>query len=111
MHFTIEHLYGHHRKVSTPEDPASAPKNMSLYEFFPRTIVGGFRSAWRINPQQTGLTVLGSVVFVGLVYRIFGPIATLYQLAVALGSICYLEITNYIEHCGLQRKRLADGAY
>ena len=24
MHFTYEHLYGHHRKVATPEDPASA---------------------------------------------------------------------------------------
>ena len=26
MHFTYEHLYGHHRKVATPEDPASAEK-------------------------------------------------------------------------------------
>lgn len=24
MHFTYEHLWGHHRKVATPEDPASA---------------------------------------------------------------------------------------
>ena len=24
MHFAYEHLYGHHRKVATPEDPASA---------------------------------------------------------------------------------------
>lgn len=24
MHFTYEHLYGHHRRVATPEDPASA---------------------------------------------------------------------------------------
>lgn len=23
-HFTYEHLYGHHRRVATPEDPASA---------------------------------------------------------------------------------------
>ena len=26
MHFTYEHLYGHHRRVATPEDPASAEK-------------------------------------------------------------------------------------
>jgi alkane 1-monooxygenase len=24
MHFTYEHLYGHHKKVATPEDPATA---------------------------------------------------------------------------------------
>lgn len=23
-HFTYEHIYGHHRRVGTPEDPASA---------------------------------------------------------------------------------------
>ncbi len=24
IHFTYEHLWGHHKKVATPEDPASA---------------------------------------------------------------------------------------
>jgi alkane 1-monooxygenase len=24
MHFTYEHLWGHHKRVATPEDPASA---------------------------------------------------------------------------------------
>jgi len=24
MHFTYEHIWGHHKKVATPEDPASA---------------------------------------------------------------------------------------
>jgi alkane 1-monooxygenase len=24
MHFTIEHIYGHHRNVATPVDPATA---------------------------------------------------------------------------------------
>ena len=111
MHFTIEHLYGHHKRVSTPDDPASAPKGMSIYQFFPRTIIGGFRSAWQINPRQTGLTMVGSIFFVLFVYRAFGFKAMLFQLTVALGSICYLEITNYIEHYGLQRKRLPDGTY
>ena len=27
MHFTYEHIFGHHRKVATPEDPASSRKN------------------------------------------------------------------------------------
>ena len=29
----------------------------------------------------------------------------------ALGSIMLLELTNYIEHYGLQRKQLPDGTY
>lgn len=34
-----------------------------------------------------------------------------YHLLVAMGSIFYLEITNYIEHYGLRRKKLPDGNY
>ena len=28
MHFTYEHLYGHHKKVATPHDPASAEQGI-----------------------------------------------------------------------------------
>lgn len=111
MHFTIEHLYGHHKRVATPEDPASAPKGMSLYQFIPRSIVGGFKSAWQINPQQTGLTVVGSVIYLMLIYKTFGFHALIFQIALAFGSVCYLETVNYIEHYGLQRKRLDNGTY
>jgi alkane 1-monooxygenase len=31
MHFMVEHIYGHHKNVSTPLDPASAPKGMTVY--------------------------------------------------------------------------------
>lgn len=27
MHFTYEHVYGHHRRVGTPEDPATSKYN------------------------------------------------------------------------------------
>ena len=39
-HFQLEHNRGHHAKVSTPEDPASARLGESFYEFLPRTVVG-----------------------------------------------------------------------
>ena len=39
MHFFIEHNKGHHKRVGTPEDPASARYGESLYAFFLRTIV------------------------------------------------------------------------
>ena len=31
MHFSIEHVRGHHALVATEEDPASAPRGMSVY--------------------------------------------------------------------------------
>lgn len=46
MHFTYEHLFGHHRRVATPEDPASAEKGLDLYNFFPRTFLGSYASVY-----------------------------------------------------------------
>src|SRR5690606_11546203 len=37
--FLVEHCMGHHVHVSTPEDPSSAPKDMSIYRFLPRAMV------------------------------------------------------------------------
>ena len=45
VHFFIEHNRGHHAKVATADDPASARYGETLYAFFPRTIFGGLRDA------------------------------------------------------------------
>lgn len=39
-HFLDEHIKGHHKDIATLEDPATAPKNMSVYEFFLKSSVG-----------------------------------------------------------------------
>ena len=39
-HFCIEHNLGHHRDVSTPEDPASSRMGESIYRFMLREIPG-----------------------------------------------------------------------
>lgn len=31
MHFSIAHVYGHHKDVATPADPSSAEKGVSVY--------------------------------------------------------------------------------
>lgn len=51
-HFCIEHVLGHHVRVGTPADPATARLGESLYAFLPRTIGGGFLSAWRIESAR-----------------------------------------------------------
>jgi alkane 1-monooxygenase len=40
-HFHIEHNRGHHVRVATYEDPASARYGESLYRFYPRCALGG----------------------------------------------------------------------
>jgi alkane 1-monooxygenase len=34
MHWVSEHLYGHHKWVATPNDPATSKKNQNLYAFY-----------------------------------------------------------------------------
>jgi alkane 1-monooxygenase len=51
-HFYIEHNRGHHRRVATPEDPASARLGESYWAFLPRTLVGGVRSAWALEADR-----------------------------------------------------------
>ena len=51
-HFYIEHNRGHHVRVATPEDPASSRVGESFYQFWPRTVLGSLRSAWRIEKRR-----------------------------------------------------------
>lgn len=107
----VEHIYGHHKNVSTPLDPASAPKGMTVYEFIPKSIVGSFKSAYRINPRFVMLSVLASSIFLLTLYKLYGLGVLIMHLTISFGSISYLEAINYIEHYGLRRKQLPDGSY
>lgn len=125
MHFFIEHNKGHHKRVGTPEDPASARYGESLYVFFFRTIVFSYISAWHIANRdvlkkelklfsfynQMVQFHLIQTVFVGSIFLVFGWMATFLFLAAALQGILLLETVNYIEHYGLQRKQIAEGKF
>ncbi|NJK88901.1 MAG: alkane 1-monooxygenase, partial [Myxococcales bacterium] len=51
-HFCIEHVFGHHRHVGTPQDPATAKAGQSVYAFFRQSLIGGVLSAWRIEGER-----------------------------------------------------------
>ena len=51
-HFYIEHNRGHHVRVATPEDPASSRMGETVLRFWPRTVVGSLRSAWRLEQRR-----------------------------------------------------------
>ncbi len=123
--FFIEHNRGHHVRVATPEDPASARLGESFYAFLPRTVVGSLHSAWGLerarltrmgrSPWTLRNDILGAwamtvVLFAVLVFA-FGPVVLPYLLAQAVVGFSLLEVVNYLEHYGLLRQRREDGRY
>ena len=122
-HFCIEHVHGHHRTVGTKEDPATARLNESFYRFFPRATLGGFASAWHLEAirmrRRTRSSfhwrnrVLTGVIVQAAMYvaagSIFGWLAVPVLAGLGLVAVFQLEVINYLEHYGLERRSLADG--
>jgi alkane 1-monooxygenase len=125
MHFYIEHNKGHHRRVSTPEDPASARYGESLYAFYFRSMIFSYLSAWQIansEMKKKGLPIVHwknemlqfqwvQAAFVFIIAVIFGWKACLLFLASAFIGALLLETVNYIEHYGLERRKKDNGQY
>ncbi|MFC9995039.1 alkane 1-monooxygenase [Nocardia sp. NPDC127526] len=124
-HFYIEHNRGHHVRVATPEDPASARFAESFWNFLPRSVFGSLRSAWeleRTRLQRVGKRTwsihndvlnawLMSVVLWGALTAVFGPAVLPYLVIQAGYGFTLLETVNYLEHYGLLRQRTESGRY
>lgn len=120
-HFCIEHVWGHHKRVATPDDPASSRRGESLYAFLPRTLWGSLASAWRIEraraaggPPWRNRMVVYAVAQVALLAGLgawLGPWGVAAFLAQSAIAVLMLETINYIEHYGLARQELAPGRY
>lgn len=132
MHFYIEHNQGHHRKVATPDDPATARKNESFYRFWLRTVFGSYLSAWQIENERLKrkdqpLFSLNNRMIWYLVLPLMGVTLITYgywlysgiwnwhlpAFLVLQGIIAFtlLELVNYVEHYGILRKEIAPGRY
>ncbi len=124
-HFFVEHNRGHHRRVATPEDPASARLGESFWAFLPRTVLGSLRSAWQLERERLagrghGLWhwrnqclqgwAMTAVLYAGLVAWLGWAVLPFLIVQAAYGAQL-LEVVNYIEHYGLLRRRGADGRY
>jgi alkane 1-monooxygenase len=120
-HFSTEHLRGHHVRVGTPEDPATARFGESATSFLVRTVPAQFRSAWRLectrlsdgemslwDRRMLRHRVLQGVVAewtVALVILVaLGPGALAAYLIQAAIAVRLLEAVNYFEHWGLTRQ-------
>jgi alkane 1-monooxygenase len=110
-HFTVEHNRGHHVRVATPEDPASARYGESYWAFLPRTLFGSLRHAWELDRREVLLSSLATCAVAAALGAAFGPLAAACFFGQSAMAIALLEAVNYIEHYGLVRRRLADGRY
>lgn len=124
LHWAIEHVAGHHRRVATREDPATARLGEPLAAFMARSTGLGFLSAWRIESARNArrairsplrnrviLCVLASCALAAALGVALGPRAILFFLGQSLVAIAFLETINYIEHYGLERRLVRPGVY
>jgi alkane 1-monooxygenase len=123
-HFMVEHYRGHHPRAATYEDAASARFGETLYRFLPRTVCGSLISGWRLEAariKQMKSTWLKSplawstAASVGIIMTLAGVFiaSTAIKLIVffvlqSIIAFTLLEIVNYIEHYGLQRKKVGN---
>ncbi|CCH16878.1 alkane 1-monooxygenase [Micromonospora lupini] len=124
-HFYVEHNRGHHVRVATPEDPASSRLGESFWAFWPRTVLGGLRSAWRLETSRFRIRgrspwthrndVLNALAITLALYAaltvLFGPVVLPFLALQAVVGFSLLEAVNYLEHYGLARQRTAAGRY
>ena len=125
MHFYLEHNFGHHKNVATPEDPATSKYNQAVYFFWFTSVIKQYKNAWKIQmhilktENSSFLSVknemLFYILFQGLylstLFYFLGVEAIYFGVAVGVLSFLFLETINYIEHYGLQRNKTESGRY
>ncbi|MFN2425670.1 MAG: alkane 1-monooxygenase [Candidatus Binatia bacterium] len=119
-HFTIEHVRGHHARVGSADDPATARFGETALAFLRRTVPAQFRSAWRLEKKRLGDEAMrwrdprmlrnrmlhGLVLEWGVALAILGFLgasAFAIYLLQAMLAVRLLEAVNYFEHYGLLR--------
>ncbi|MFT0212723.1 alkane 1-monooxygenase [Pseudomonas sp. F1_0610] len=118
-HFFVEHNWGHHVNVATPEDPASSRLGESFWEFLPRTVLGSLKSAqhietkrlkrlgkskWSLSNHNLQTWIISAILFAAITIWL-GWFALALLIAQAIFGFSLLEVVNYLEHYGLLREK------
>ena len=125
MHFYIEHNFGHHMKVATPEDGATAKYNQSVYAFWIRSVSKQYVDAWKKQFELLSIrnhsffSIYNDMFWYHLIQPLyllailvlFSQTAMLFAISVGVISFLFLECINYIEHYGLLRSKTPSGRY
>ncbi|MGB6269823.1 MAG: alkane 1-monooxygenase, partial [Olleya sp.] len=125
MHFYIEHNFGHHLHAATPEDPATARYNQSVYSFWITSTIRQYVSAWKIQNKllkNNNLSFFSikndmfwytvfQLLYLTIVLFVFSKIVLLFAVLAGISGFILLETVNYIEHYGLIRHKTKSGRY
>ena len=117
-HFALEHAHGHHRRVGTSADPATARHGENFASFFKRSVTGQWANAWRLERQRLqrhgglGLSLRHRVlhgvaielVLLVLIMGQYGFVALIMFIYQAVVAVRMLEAVNYLQHWGLTRQ-------
>ena len=117
--FAIEHVYGHHKNVGLPEDPATGKRGENIYFFIVKAIAKEQVGGWGIEISRLRRKGFNSISFhnrmiIGYIRSLFittialiigGTSGMFFFLLLAILSKSLLEAINYIEHYGLVRDR------
>ena len=123
-HFRIEHVYGHHKHVATKEDPATARRGENFYFYFIRCVINSVISSWNIEKNildKKNINTLSlqnrmlhyfvlEIIFLFIAFFIAGINGLVFVIFHSFVSIILLELVNYIQHYGLERK-MENGKY
>jgi alkane 1-monooxygenase len=121
-HFWVEHIWGHHKRVATEEDPASSALNEPLWTFIWKCFYQSFVSACRLeakfqeNRGRHWITLHNRILMPYMfsfaidyaIYKFCGPKALTFQMVQSLLTAFLTDNANYIEHYGLRRPRNSD---
>ncbi len=124
-HFRVEHPYGHHKRVATPEDPASSKMGETFWQFFPRSVIGSFKSAihiektrlarrgkgfWSLDNELLQGWAMTAGLYTSMV-AIFGRKVIPFLGIQAVYGFSLSEVINYVENYGLMRQKKENGQY
>jgi alkane 1-monooxygenase len=120
-HFSVSHVYGHHRLIGLREDWSTSRRGETSYAFFIRAYVTGYIGAWKLTAQNLARkkqafwslqnfmlrwTLVQAAAALALVSLLGFPAALSLLgtfLAYSAVSICLSEMVNYLSHYGLTR--------
>jgi alkane 1-monooxygenase len=115
-HFWDEHTRGHHKYISTPEDPVSHDIGTDLYTAVAKAVVLTHVKTWEReqdrlsncnNPIQRFASnrmvhyFLLHTCILGAVYYFFGSGGLKFHAAFIVTGLFWMEVANYLEHYGL----------
>lgn len=118
-HHASAHLLVHHVHVGTDADPSSAPRGVGFYRFAWRAWRGAFRAGLAAeNRRQAGralwrhpyvLYIGGGALTLAAAGALAGAGGVAALLAMAVHAQLQIQMSDYVQHYGLRRRRRPDG--